>query len=193
MKSLTECASTNSLTYNIVVPATSRIDVPLFPCTPANFDILFLLNFTTPQRTALLTATSTLALMYTPTNEHFGIVPIEAMICGLPVLATNTGGPTESVVDKPSKDKTGWLRAPDAQLWAEALGEIVGLTDGERRAMSARAKTRAVKKFGMNAMARGMEVALEEAVAMGPVPLPWSLRFLAILGLLGAFWIGLRI
>ncbi|KAF7972970.1 hypothetical protein HWV62_10643 [Athelia sp. TMB] len=193
LKSLTECASTNSLTYNIVVPSTSRIDVPLFPCTPANPDILFLLNFTTSQRTALLTATSTLALMYTPTNEHFGIVPIEAMICGLPVLATNTGGPTESVVDKPNKDKTGWLRAPDAQLWAEALGEIVGLTDGERRAMSARAKTRAVEKFGMNAMARGMEVALEEAVAMGPVPLPWSLRFLAILGLLGAFWIGLRI
>lgn len=193
LKSLAECATSNSLTYNIVVPLTSPINVPYFPCNTSNPDILFVLNFSTPQRTALLKAPSTLALLYTPTNEHFGIVPIEAMICGLPVLATNTGGPTESVVDKPTKEKTGWLCAPDAKLWAEALGEIVGLTEGERRAMSTRAKARATQKFSMEATAKGMEVALEQAVAMGPVPLPWSLRFLAVGGLLLAFWIGLQL
>lgn len=37
------------------------------------------------------------ALLYTPSNEHFGIVPIEAMYMGKPVIACNSGGPTETV------------------------------------------------------------------------------------------------
>lgn len=37
------------------------------------------------------------AVVYTPENEHFGIVPIEAMYSRRPVIATNTGGPLETV------------------------------------------------------------------------------------------------
>lgn len=37
------------------------------------------------------------ALLYTPSNEHFGIVPIEAMYMKKPVIACNSGGPTETV------------------------------------------------------------------------------------------------
>lgn len=36
-------------------------------------------------------------LLYTPENEHFGIVPVEAMYCNTPVIACNSGGPMESV------------------------------------------------------------------------------------------------
>lgn len=36
-------------------------------------------------------------LLYTPSNEHFGIVPIEAMYMRKPVIACNSGGPTETV------------------------------------------------------------------------------------------------
>lgn len=38
------------------------------------------------------------ALLYTPTNEHFGIVPLEAMYLRKPVVAVNSGGPTETVI-----------------------------------------------------------------------------------------------
>ncbi|KAK0522857.1 Alpha-1,3-mannosyltransferase-like protein [Tilletia horrida] len=48
---------------------------------------------------ALLTNESTIGLVYTPAGEHFGIVPLEAAACGLPVLAVNDGGPRESIVD----------------------------------------------------------------------------------------------
>ena len=44
-------------------------------------------------------------LIYTPPNEHFGIVPLEAMYAGKPVIAANSGGPTETVVN----DVTGFL------------------------------------------------------------------------------------
>lgn len=37
------------------------------------------------------------AVVYTPENEHFGIVPIEAMYAKRPVITTNTGGPLETV------------------------------------------------------------------------------------------------
>ncbi|XP_034184406.1 alpha-1,3/1,6-mannosyltransferase Alg2 [Osmia lignaria lignaria] len=37
-------------------------------------------------------------LIYTPPNEHFGIVPLEAMYSSKPVIAHNSGGPKESII-----------------------------------------------------------------------------------------------
>jgi alpha-1,3/alpha-1,6-mannosyltransferase len=60
-------------------------------------------------------------LLYTPENEHFGIVPVEAMYCGCIPLACNSGGPTESIKD----GVTGYLLdADDIKKWAEKLEEI---------------------------------------------------------------------
>ena len=64
---------------------------------------------------------------------------------------------------------TGWLRTPKPELWAEALGEIVHLSDEARSEMRLRAKKRARDLFGMEATARGIEDALNEAVAIGKV------------------------
>jgi len=62
-----------------------------------------------------------LCLIYTPTNEHFGIVPLESMYCGTPVVAVNSGGPTETVVD----GVTGWLRDPNDEAFSEVMENVV--------------------------------------------------------------------
>ena len=41
---------------------------------------------------------SALCVAYTPHREHFGIVPLEAMYAGSPVVAVDSGGPRETVV-----------------------------------------------------------------------------------------------
>ena len=59
-------------------------------------------------------------LVYTPENEHFGIVPVEAMYCKCPVIAANSGGPLETIVH----EKTGFLCAPTADQFAEHMLKI---------------------------------------------------------------------
>ena len=175
--SLVDRTKAASLTYTIVTPPSSKTTIPPFNMTHKNPDVLFLLNFTTAQRAALLSAPTTLALLYTPANEHFGIVPVEAMSSGLPVLACNSGGPTESIIDDPPHLRTGWLRAPEAASWAAALLEIAELSPAERSALAGRARARAHEHFGMEAMGRKLESALMEAAKMGRVPVPAAMWF----------------
>jgi len=52
-------------------------------------------------------------LLYTPENEHFGIVPVEAMHMGCIVMACDSGGPLESIVH----NVTGFLFTPNANIW----------------------------------------------------------------------------
>ncbi|KAI0933457.1 hypothetical protein AcV5_005596 [Taiwanofungus camphoratus] len=191
---LIDRAKAHSLTYNIIAPSNSRVNIPPFNLTSTNPDVLFLLNFTTPQRSVLLSAPSTLALLYTPTNEHFGIGPVEGMVCGLPVLACNSGGPTESVVDHPPNERTGWLRPPEPEKWAEALTEIINLSTDERQELAARARRRAQTKFGMEAMAKGLEGALQEVVMLGPITVPAVMwMYLAAFVVLAAYVIALYV
>ncbi|KAJ8468837.1 hypothetical protein ONZ45_g17100 [Pleurotus djamor] len=191
LDSLIAIARSRSLTFKITTPPSSKTPIPPFECLTDDPDVLFVLNFTTAQRSALLTAPSTLCLLYTPANEHFGIVPVEGMLCGLPVLACNSGGPTESVLASSDSERTGWLCPPDTNIWAETLMTIVSLPQAEREALSNRAKLRAKTLFGMEAMSKGIESALKEAVEMGPISTApfWLLSLITlILALAVAFW-----
>jgi len=60
-----------------------------------NSDVLFLPSISEAQRSFLLGIS--MCLLYTPSNEHFGIVPCEAMASHVPVIAVNSGGPLESI------------------------------------------------------------------------------------------------
>lgn len=64
---------------------------------------------------------TTSAVMFTPLNEDWGIVPLEAMLNGKPVIANNQGGPAESVL----AGETGWLLRPNnVAAWADVLRRI---------------------------------------------------------------------
>ncbi|XP_013773548.1 alpha-1,3/1,6-mannosyltransferase ALG2-like [Limulus polyphemus] len=61
------------------------------------------------------------AVLYTPENEHFGIVPLEAMYMSRPVIAANSGGPLETVID----GETGFLCPPHPENFATAMEKYV--------------------------------------------------------------------
>ncbi|KHN76171.1 Alpha-1,3/1,6-mannosyltransferase ALG2 [Toxocara canis] len=57
-------------------------------------------------------------VLYTPPNEHFGIVPIEALEQRRPVIVCNSGGPAETVLEGITGSK---IEFPDGRLLAEAM------------------------------------------------------------------------
>ena len=72
--------------------------------------------------------------------ETYGMTNIEAMACGVPVVSTNVGGPSETIVD----GETGFLVPPkDANALAAAGGSIAkgqesAVDDGTERANKSR-------------------------------------------------------
>jgi len=98
--------------------------------------IVFLPSFTNSQREALLA--SCLGVLYTPEGEHFGIVPLEAMACSKPVIACNSGGPLESVV----QGETGYLCKPLAEKFAAAMKELMAKGVSERMGRQAQVHVR---------------------------------------------------
>ena len=84
-----------------------------------NDDVTFIRSFSDTQKRTLLHNSN--CLLYTPENEHFGIVPIESMYMRCPVIACKSGGPLETVVE----GKTGFLREGKPDQFAEAMQRIV--------------------------------------------------------------------
>lgn len=85
-------------------------------------DIIFWLNVTNETKFKLINSTS--LLLYTPRNEHFGIVPIEAMNLGKLVLADYTGGPLETIANyyQNSNNFTGFnVNINDTESWAKTM------------------------------------------------------------------------
>ena len=62
-----------------------------------------------------------------PGEEDFGIVPVEAMACGAPVVALGAGGALDTVVD----GVTGVLYPPGPDA-VDALAAALGSFDGSR-------------------------------------------------------------
>lgn len=89
--------------YNQLVDIATELSFKTSNYPDMSGDIVFLRSFSNAQRAALLRRCQ--AVVYTPENEHFGIVPVESMYSSRPVIAHVSGGPLESVLH----EKTGYL------------------------------------------------------------------------------------
>jgi glycosyltransferase involved in cell wall biosynthesis len=91
-------------------------------------------------------------------REQFGAVLVEAMACGVPVLAVDAHGPGE-IVDA---GETGWLVPPDDELeLARTLVEAVNCAaERDRRGERAHELTRA--RYSWPALARGLAHVYED-------------------------------
>jgi glycosyltransferase involved in cell wall biosynthesis len=109
-------------------------------------------------------------LVHASVREQFGQVLIEAMACGLPVIAVARGGPA-SIVDDP---ETGWLVEPDDAVGL-AAAMVAAVSDGaERRRRGERARREAASRYswariGAELAALVRALARAPRVAPGPV------------------------
>ncbi|KAF2703594.1 glycosyltransferase family 4 protein [Pleomassaria siparia CBS 279.74] len=149
---------------------------------PDGIAVLFLHSVPNAFKSTLL-STSRL-LVYTPRNEHFGIVPLEAMLAGTPVLAANEGGPTETVVS----GQTGWLRdVSKVPEWTEVMRIAIEDGEGEERLkeMGKWGRERVVSEFSKEKMAERIESEMTGMKKVArPTVIPFSVAVLAV-GIMG--------
>jgi glycosyltransferase involved in cell wall biosynthesis len=96
-----------------------------------------------------------------PWYEPFGMVPLEAMACGVPVITSAVGGHLDTVVD----GRTGVLVPPrDPDALARRLRQLLG--DPERRsALGAAAAVHARSRYGWDRIARDTERLYQRVLA----------------------------
>ncbi|KAK4042739.1 glycosyltransferase [Parachaetomium inaequale] len=166
--------------------------------TPAEVNVLFLLSVPNLLKEMLLQ--SARLLVYTPANEHFGIVPLEAMLRGVPVLAADSGGPRETVVE----GVTGWLRDPEQPgEWSAVMGRVLNdMSEAELERMGRAGVERVQQNFAESQMAERLEGIFEGMVRAAPpgglscamsavavlVAVLWGLVPLALVGRVGGLW-----
>lgn len=131
---------------------------------PKSTDVIFLPSVRTSIKNAALRKTT--LLLYTPTFEHFGIVPVEAMLQKTPVVAINRGGPLETVVhfDGLNIDTaTGFNKPNDVTAWAETLREYQNMENDAKAALKENGYNWVVSKFSRESMSEDFLTNLQEA------------------------------
>ncbi len=99
-------------------------------------------------------------LVHTMPNEHFGLVPVEAMAAGRPVVAVRRGGVMETV----RHGETGLLCEPNPEAFAAALARLLRDRDEAAR-MGRAARLRARTLFSRAAFGERLDAIVREVAA----------------------------
>jgi glycosyltransferase involved in cell wall biosynthesis len=104
-----------------------------------------------------------LFVLTTEPPESFGIVLIEAMACGLPLVATDYPG-VRAVVEE---GQTGLVVPPgDARAVGVAIAQLGAAGPDGRAEMGARGRARAVREWSWPTLVDRMDGAYAEAIAV---------------------------
>jgi alpha-1,3/alpha-1,6-mannosyltransferase len=120
--------------------------------------VIFMRSCTESERLALLSRCR--CVVYTPANEHFGFVPVEAMAAGRPVVAGASGGPLETV----RHEQTGLLCCPTPQAFADALARLIADPVAAER-MGQAGRLHVARNFSLAAFGTRLEAIVQELVA----------------------------
>jgi glycosyltransferase involved in cell wall biosynthesis len=108
-----------------------------------------------------------LAVVFTAPNEDWGIVPLEAMASGAPVLAVDAGGPRESIIH----NVTGWLLPSTPWAFAEQMRRVAA-DSGTGRLVSRRALRRRAQQFAADSFVARLDDVMEQVALNGSATLP---------------------
>ena len=90
-----------------------------------------------------------IAMLPTTKPESFGRTAVEPQVMGKPVLASDHGGTTETVLS----GETGWLvKVDDPDAWAAAMGKAIEMGGPRLAAMGQAAANRARRLYSVDAM-----------------------------------------
>jgi glycosyltransferase involved in cell wall biosynthesis len=103
-------------------------------------------------------------MLFTAFNEDWGIVPIEAMAFGKPVICVNRGGPLESV----QNGVQGFLEEPEPERFAGCMARLAENPDLAKR-MGAAGPARA-RLFSWDAFVNKIDLALDEIAGQTATP-----------------------
>lgn len=148
----------------------------------SDVQVIFLLSVPNSVKAKLLSTAK--LVIYTPRNEHLGIVPLEAMLAGVPVLAANEGGPTETIVE----GRTGWLRdANDVDQWAAIMRDILAdnVDQATLQRMGYQGRQRVKELFSKDKMASRLDEEIQKLETAPRPPIltsltPYVVAFLVV-------------
>ena len=113
-----------------------------------------------PDDEVIATLNRAAVMVYAPRLEPFGLAPIEAGACGVPIVAVAEGGVRETVID----GRTGILAVSDPQAIADAVGTLLADPDAARR-MGQAGRVNAERNWSHEQATDRIERALQRVVA----------------------------
>lgn len=140
------------------VDAKSRTYLSQLHQSARDLPVRFVLDPTDEELSRLYASCS--LLLFTPPNEDWGIVPLEAMAAGLPVVAVASGGPTESI----EHGRSGWLVDNNSIAMADAVAGALSLSESDLAGHRVEAQLRA-DSFPWDAMVARLDDVLDEVAA----------------------------
>jgi glycosyltransferase involved in cell wall biosynthesis len=114
-------------------------------------------------RTDIPDVLSSFDVFFLPTRaEPFGMVIIEAMAAGVPVVATHVGGIPEIIT---SRELGRTVREPTAEAYAGVIDELVEMGDSHRRGLGERGRMSLAGRFDLPSMGNALKTVYEKLVA----------------------------